>query len=83
MRGGIRKAKMSKISGSTKNGRHTGLCKTLPYRVKGPIKQIIGVKTCRTIDHGRSDEPGCGANWKKIARFEKLKKSQSVFFETA
>ncbi len=31
------------------------------------------------IDHGRSDKPGCGANWKKIARFEKLENLSSVF----
>jgi hypothetical protein len=31
------------------------------------------------IDHGRSDEPGCGADWKKIARFKKLDNLRSVF----
>ncbi len=36
----------------------------------------------RTIDHGRSDEPGYGANWKKIARFEKLENFSSVFKTT-
>ncbi len=31
------------------------------------------------IDHGRSEEPGPGANWKKIAHFEKLENPSSVF----
>ncbi len=31
-----------------------------------------------TVDHGRLDEPGCGANW-KLASFEKLENLSSVF----
>ncbi len=31
------------------------------------------------IDNGRSDEPGCRADWKKIARFEKLDNFRSAF----
>jgi hypothetical protein len=34
------------------------------------------------IDHGRLDEPGCVADWKKIARYEKLENLR-VFFKTA
>jgi hypothetical protein len=34
------------------------------------------------LGHGRSDEPGYGANWKKIARFEKLGKTE-LFFKMA
>ncbi len=31
------------------------------------------------IGHGRLNEPGCGANWKKIKHLEKLENISSVF----
>jgi hypothetical protein len=45
------------------------------------VKHTVGIKVEHrsSIDHGRSDEPGCGANWKNIARFEKLENLRSVF----
>ncbi len=36
-------------------------------------------KLTNVTDHGRLEEPGYEANWKKIARFEKLENFSSVF----
>jgi hypothetical protein len=41
--------------------------------------KLFNEKEGQTIDHGRTDEPGCGAYWKKIACFEKLENLSSVF----
>jgi hypothetical protein len=40
---------------------------------------LINVILCLSIDHGKSNEPGCGANWKKIARFETIENFISIF----
>jgi hypothetical protein len=42
------------------------------------LKSQLAAHQVRLI-HGRSDKPGYGANWKKIARFEKLENFSSVF----